>query len=190
MTELEKALRGESFNNMDEEVMAYQVKVKDLCHRYNALAPSDEQRRQVLWELLGGEFPHVFIEPGFRCVFGRNIHFKGLAMVNFNCTFLDMMSVTIGANAMIGPGCTFVTASHAIDPTERMMGLFDNKPITVGDNVWLGANVTVLPGVSIGDGAVVGAGSVVTKDIPAGVIAVGSPCKVLRPISERDKLRK
>ncbi len=111
---------------------------------------------------------------------GKNIHFKGTAFVNLNCTFLDSNIITIGHCALIGPGCSLICTNHALDPTERLKGVFNDRPITIGENVWLGANVTVLPGVTIGDRAVIGAGSVVTHDIPADSIAVGNPCRVVR----------
>lgn len=109
-------------------------------------------------------------------------------MLNFNCTLLDSNIITIGDRTLIGPGCHIICTNHALDAEERLKGMFDNKPITIGNRVWIGGNVTILPGVTIGDDAVIGAGSVVAKDIPSGVIAVGNPCRVLRKITEQDKL--
>ena len=109
-------------------------------------------------------------------------------MLNFNCTLLDSNIITIGDRTLIGPGSHIICTNHALNAEERLQGWFDNRPITIGDKVWIGANVTILPGVTIGDETVIGAGSVVTKDIPARVIAVGNPCKVLRRITEQDKL--
>ena len=146
MTELEKALSGEQFSRRDAEVVAFQSRVKDLCFEFNTTIPSSPRRSEILKELVTGYNQYVFVESGFQCVMGRNIHFKGTAFVNMNCTFLD------------------------------------SNIITIGENVWLGANVTVLPGVTIGDRAVIGAGSVVTRDIPADTIAVGNPCRVVRHI--------
>ena len=182
MTELEKALSGEQFNRRDAEVVAFQMKVKELLYEFNHAKPSDPKRAELINELVTGYNQYVFIEDGFRCVFGKNIHFKGMAMINFNCTFLDSNIITIGQNALIGPGCNIICTNHKLDVVSRLKGGFCDKPVTIGDNVWLGANVTVLPGVTIGNGAVIGAGSVVTKDIPANVVAVGNPCKVVKEI--------
>lgn len=188
MTELQKAFSGKPFNSMDKEVIDFQSMVKDKWHEFNLLAPSDPRRNEIIASLVSGYNPYVFVESGFKCVFGKNIHFKGMAMINFDCTFLDSNIITIGDRTLIGPGCSFICTNHSIDPDERLQGVFNNKPITVGNRVWLGGNVTVLPGVTIGDGAVIGAGSVVTKDIPANVVAVGNPCRVLREVNEQDKL--
>lgn len=190
MTELEKALSGKSYNSTDMEVIMYQQKVKQLLHEFNHAAPDDPRRNELLHELVTGDHPYLSIESDFKCIFGKNIRFKGLAMVNYNCTFLDADIITIGNMVLIGPGCCIVCTNHALCTDERLAGMFDNKPVTIGDNVWLGANVTVLPGVTIGDGAVIGAGSVVTKDIPANVIAVGNPCRVLREITDADRIGK
>ena len=111
-------------------------------------------------------------------------------MINMNCTFLDSNIITIGHCALIGPGCNLICTNHALNGEERLKGLFNDKPINIGSNVWLGANVTILPGVTIGDNAIIGAGSVVTKDIPSNVIAFGNPCKVSREITEQDKIVK
>ena len=190
MTDLEKALSGEQFSRRDGEVRAFQAKVKDLLWEFNSLKPSDVKRTEIIKELVSGYNQYVFIESGFQCVFGKNIHFEGMAMINFNCTFLDSNIITIGHCALIRPNCKLICTNHALDGEERLNGLFNDKPIKIGKNVWLGANVTVLPGVTIGENSVVGAGSVVTKDIPANVVAVGNPCKVLRPITKEDKLLK
>lgn len=179
MTELEKAFNGEAFNQRDQEIQEHQNKVKNMCYEYNNLRPDDEERKkEILKDLVTGYNDYLFIEPNFRCVFGKNIHFKGMAILNFDCTLLDTNIITIGDRTLIGPN----------DSEERLQGVFNNKPITIGARVWIGANVTICPGVTIGDNAVIGAGSVVTKDIPANVVAVGNPCKVLRKIIEADKI--
>lgn len=188
MTELEKALSGEQFDRKDDEIRKFQSKVKDLCFDFNHTKPSSSKRNDIIKELVSGYNPYIFIEDGFQCVFGKNIHFKGMAMINFGCTFLDSNIITIGHCALIGPGCKLICTNHELDGEERLKGLFNDKPITIGENVWLGANVTVLPGVTIGNNSVIGAGSVVTKSIPENVVAVGNPCKVLRPITKEDKL--
>lgn len=183
MTELEKALCGEQFSRRDPEVIAFQNRIKDLCFEFNGTAPSSPRRREILSDLVEGYNEYLFVESGFQCIMGKNIHFKGTAFVNLNCTFLDSNIITIGHCTLIGPGCSLICTNHSIDPAERLNGIFNDRPITIGENVWLGANVTVLPGVTIGDRAVIGAGSVVTHDIPADSIAVGNPCRVVKQIN-------
>lgn len=188
MSELEKALAGLPFSRRDSEVNAFQTNTKRLCQKFNSMDPADPARAEILAELITGYNQYVFIEQGFICSFGKNIHIQGTAFINFNCTFLDTNIITIGHCALIGPGCTLICTNHAIDGEERLKGIFNDKPITIGENVWLGANVTVLPGVVIGKNSVIGAGSAVTKDIPENVVAVGNPCKVVRKITAEDKL--
>lgn len=167
-----------------------QIKAKDLCWEYNTIKPSDEEKKkEILQELLGTYHPLAFIEQTFRCDYGFNIHLHGLVLINYNCVILDTSPVHIGANVFIAPGVCIACAGHAIDPEERTKeGIMTSKPITIGDNVWIGANATVCAGVTIGNGSIIGAGSVVTKDIPEGVVAVGNPCKVIRKITEADKV--
>ncbi len=188
-TELQKALNGQDYVARDPEVMAYGRHVGELCLRYNT-SLDDSEREAIKRELFGIEDArYVMLERGFNCSFGKNVHFKGMAILNYNCTLLDSRIITIGDRTLIGPGTVITCTNHAIDPHERIEGgLFDNKPVTIGDYVWIGANVTILPGVTIGDNAIIGAGSVVTKDIPANVIAVGNPCRVLREVTEADRL--
>ena len=166
-----------------------QTQARTLCWEYNRTAPFEgEKRAKILQQLLGTCHPLTFIEPDFRCDYGFNIHTHGLTVINYNCVILDTSRVEIGAGAFIGPGCCLACSGHSLDATQRIDGIGTSHPITLGENVWLGANVTVCGGVSIGDGSVIGAGSVVTRDIPAGVVAAGSPCKVLRPVTEADRL--
>ena len=170
--------------NMPQELQQH---AKTLCWKYNQTAPDcAEERAAILQELLGTCHPLTFIEPSFRCDYGFNIHTHGLTVINYNCVILDTSPVHIGANAFIAPGVVIACAGHAIDATQRAQGVLTSKSITLEDNVWVGANVTILGGVTIGEGSVIGAGSVVTKDIPAGVIAAGAPCKVIRAITEED----
>ncbi|MDE7395257.1 MAG: sugar O-acetyltransferase [Clostridiales bacterium] len=184
-TELEKALSGESFSRRDAEVIAFQTNVKELLYDFNHARPSDPKRAEIVRELVTGYNQYVFIEDGFHCVFGKNVHFEGTAMINFNCTFLDSNIITIGHCALIGPNCNIICTNHTLDADERLRGGFYDKPVTIGAKTWLGANVTVLPGVTIGEGAVIGAGSVVTKDIPPYTVAVGNPCKVVKEIPHK-----
>lgn len=166
MTELEKALHGLTYNSRDPEVQAHTAFVSKLCYRFNQLSPDNPERREILTKLFAESSDYVFVESGFQCVFGKNIYFRGMAMLNFNCTFLDSAKITIGHLTLIGPGCSLVCTNHSIDPTERLQGVFHNQPITIGSRVWLGAHVIVCPGVTIGDDTVIGAGSVVSWRLP------------------------
>ncbi|AKN31290.1 transferase [Clostridium carboxidivorans P7] len=175
------------FSKHTDEQSKLQQKAKELCWKYNQTGPSEEEKRSsILKELLGTCNPLTFIEPSFHCDYGFNIHTHGFTLINHNCVILDTSPVNIGANAFIAPGVCLACAGHAIVPTQRAEGIGTSKPITIEDDVWIGANAVVCGGVTIGKGSIIGAGSVVNKDIPAGVIAVGNPCKVLREITEED----
>lgn len=164
-----------------------QQKAKKLCWEYNKTAPDEKEKRSgILSDLLGTYNPLVFIEPSFRCDYGFNIHFGGFAFINYNCVILDTSPVNIGEGVFIAPGVCIACSGHAIHPKQRAEGIGTSKPITIEDKVWIGANSTVCGGVTIGKGSVIGAGSVVNKDIPEGVIAVGNPCRVLRKITDED----
>lgn len=166
-----------------------QNKAKELCWEYNQTRPSEsEKRREILKKLLGSYSELAFIEPSFRCDYGFNIHFKGFAFVNYNCVILDTSPVNIGKGVFIAPGVCIACSGHAIHSEQRAKGVGTSAPITIEDEVWIGANSVVCGGVTIGKGSVIGTGSVVNKDIPSGVIAVGSPCKVIREITEEDKI--
>lgn len=165
-------------------------KAQRLCWEYNRTAPHEKQRRQdILRQLLGTCHPLTFIEPAFRCDYGFNIHTHGLAVINYNCVILDTSPVHIGAGAFIAPGVCLSCAGHSVDPDQRSEGISTSKPITLEEDVWIGANAVVCGGVTIGRGSVIGAGSVVTRDIPAGVVAAGVPCRPIRPVTEQDKIQ-
>ena len=165
-------------------------KCKDKCHAYNQLNPNDrETQSRILAELLGKMGREVIFTPPFWCDYGYNISVGDFFYSNHNLIITDGAKVTFGDHVFIGPNCCFTTAEHAIDPEQRKAGLEIAKPITVGNNVWFGAGSTVLAGVTIGDNSIIGAGSLVSRSIPANVIAVGVPCRVLRPIAEEDKHR-
>lgn len=186
--EIMKSQNGYCSNHTDMPTHL-QDNAKTLCWEYNKTAPWEKEKRsEILQKLFGTCHPLTFIEPSFRCDYGFNIHTHGLTVINYNCVILDTSPVSIGANAFIAPGVCIACAGHSIDPVQRSMGVGTSAPITIEDNVWIGANATICGGVTIGEGSVIGAGSVVTKDIPAGVVAAGNPCRVLRPISEKDKL--
>lgn len=191
MTEKEKAAAGYLYNaNYDKELLLEIVKCKDLCHKYNQIMPSDfDSKNKILKQIFGSMGEQVIINAPFWCDYGYNITIGDGFFANHNCQILDGGKVTFGNNVFIAPNCLFTTAEHPLDVEQRNEGLEVALPITIGNNVWIGAGTTVLGGVTIGDNTVIGAGSVVTKDIPSNVIALGVPCKVLREITEADKNR-
>lgn len=165
------------------------IMCKNKCFEYNHTLPSDTQKlKSILRDIIGEEADkEPIITPPFQCDYGYNLRFGKNFYSNHNLVINDGLPVTFGDNVFIAPNCTFTTAEHAIDPEMRKEGIEIAKPITVGNNVWIGAGSIVLAGVTIGDNTVIGAGSVVTKPIPANVVAVGVPCRVKRPICEDDK---
>ncbi len=191
MTEKEKAEKGYLYDaNYDEELVGERSYCKDLCHQYNQMLPSKiEEQEKIMNKILGKIKGNYFITAPFWCDYGYNIEIGENFYTNHNCVILDAAKVKFGDNVFIAPNCCFTTSGHALDVEQRKMGLEIAWPITVGNSVWIGAGVTVLPGVTIGDNSIIGAGSVVNKDIPSGVIAVGNPCKVLREITEEDKYK-
>lgn len=172
----------------DQEMMRKFQQAGDLMMQYNQTNETQQEIRQkILTRLIGNLGKNVLIIPAFRCQYGSNIELEDNVIVNFNCTFMDNTTIHIGHNTLIGPNCSLYTVNHAIDPDERERGFCKDSPIYIGSRVWLGGNAVIMPGVSIGDDSIIGAGSVVTKDIPGGVIAVGNPCRVLRPIDTKDR---
>lgn len=191
MTEREKMLAGELYDCGDLELLTQWHKAKDLVRQYNALESADsEGKGAVLEQLLGGCGRNLWITPPFYADYGNNIYFGNNCEVNMNCTFLDDNKIVIGDNALIAPNVQIYTAFHPTNARERFGepkpdGSFAfcktrTAPVIIGNNVWIGGGVIILPGVTIGDNVVIGAGSVVTKDIPDNVIAYGNPCKVVR----------
>ena len=189
MTEKEKMRAQMLYDaNYDQALLEERDKAKDLCHQYNQLRPSDRSgQREVLKKLLGKTGENFIITAPFWCDYGYNIELGENFYANHNLVILDGAKVTFGDNVFIGPDCGFHTAGHPIDFERRNRGLEYAYSITVGDNVWIGAGVQVMPGVSIGSNVVIGGGSVVVKDIPSNCVAVGNPCKVIRAITEEDK---
>lgn len=186
--DLMKKPEGFNYNalNVPKEL---QIRSKELCWKYNQTGPSEgEKRQEILKELFGTCHELTFIEPSFRCDYGFNIHTHGLTIINYNCVILDTSTVDIGANAFIAPGVCIACAGHSIDPEQRAEAILTSKPITIEDDVWIGANSVVCGGVTIGKGSVIGAGSVVNKDIPSGVVAGGNPCRVIRKVTEKDRI--
>lgn len=185
MTMRERMQNGKLFTDHCEGLPEERLLGKQRMTALNNSDPADVQTRMQLTKELFGENAKVWVEPPFYCVYGRNIHVKGFAYINMNCSFIDDGDIFIGNGTMFGPGVAIATVGHPIKPDMRKYMYTD--PVTIGENCWIGANVTICPGVTIGDHTVIGAGSVVTKDIPADVVAVGNPCRVLRPIDERDE---
>lgn len=184
MNEKEKMLTGELYDaNYNEELFIERCKCKDLCKKYNDLKPSNiEERTDLIKKILGKTGERIMIEPNFWCDYGYNISVGENFYMNHNCTILDPAKVEFGNNVFIAPNCSFYTAGHPIEVESRNKGLEYAKPIKVCNNVWIGGNVIVLPGVTIGDNVTIGAGSVVTKDIPSNVVAYGNPCKIVKNI--------
>ena len=188
MTEKEKCAAHMLYDaNYDAQLQRERDACKDVCFAYNNTKPSLlHTKKELLRELFGKTSGDFTIQAPFWCDYGYNIELGENFYAYHNLTILDGAKVTFGDNVFIAPGCGFHAAGHPIDATRRNQGLEYAWPITVGDNVWIGAGVQVLPGVNIGSNVVIGAGSVVTKDIPDNVVAVGNPCRVLRSITEAE----
>lgn len=181
-SEKEKCRQGLLYDaNNDAELIRERQQCKELCCAYNRLMPSEIGRREELIRRLLGKTGRSFlIEQPFYCDYGYNVEIGENFYANVNCVILDEAPVRFGDNVFVAPNCGFYTAGHPFDVEQRNRGLEYARPITVGNNVWIGAQVCVLPGVTIGDNCVIGAGSVVNRDIPAGSLAVGNPCRVIR----------
>ena len=189
MTEKDKMLNGEIYDPADKELRRAREKARRLCRQFNNSTETEKKlRTKLLKELFETENSSIWIEPPFQCDYGFNIQFGEKVFLNFNCVILDTVEVSIGNNVMFGPGVQLYTAQHPIHPKERASWLEKAAPISIANDVWVGGGSIICPGVSIGEGSVIGAGSVVSKDIPAGVVAVGNPCKVLRKITEKDHI--
>jgi maltose O-acetyltransferase len=183
----ERMLRGELYVFDSPALEADFARAQDLLERYNATRHAEaELRERLLRELLGSVGEGVVIRTEFRCDYGYNIHIGAGTFVNYDCVMLDVAPIRIGAACQLATRVQLLTPSHPIDPEPRRSGWEAAEPITIGDNVWLGGGAIVCPGVTIGDDTVVGAGAVVTQDLPAGVVAVGVPARVLREIGEQD----
>lgn len=189
MTEKEKMEGGLLYDaNYDADLLAERLRAKELCHAYNQLSPSDtEGQRELLGRLLGRTEGECCILAPFWCDYGYHIEIGRNFFANHNTVILDCGKVVFGDNVFIGPNCGFYTAGHPVDRERRNRGLEYAWPITVGDDVWIGGGVQVLPGVTIGSDVVIGAGSVVVRDIPGHSVAAGNPCRVIRPITDRDR---
>ena len=190
MTVIEKMHAGVPYvMAVDPELMKYQQECLDKLFEYNSLRPSETEKKAALLKEMFAEIGEdCYIETPFHANFGgAHVHFGKNVYANFNLTLVDDTHIYVGDYTMFGPNVTLATAGHPVLPELREKLYQFNLPIHIGRNCWLGAGVIVLPGVSIGDNSVIGAGSIVTKDIPSNVVALGNPCRVLRPISERDR---
>ena len=188
-TDKEKMLAGEPYLAFCNELVTERARAKEILFEYKNLNPSEmEKRTEILKHFLCATGKQLLIEQPFRCDYGYNIRVGENFYANMGCTILDEALVTFGDNVLLAPNVSIYTAGHAVNVAQRIVGWEYAYPVTVGHNVWIGGNVVILPGVSIGDNSIIGGGSVVTKDIPANVIAVGNPCKVIRELTE-DELK-
>lgn len=178
-TEREIMLSGQMYSPADPELSAARERARQLTRRFNT-TESGEERLRILHELFGQTGDIISIEPPFYCDYGSNIYLGNRVYMNFGCVILDCAEVRIGNDVMFGPNVQLFPATHPLDPIERASGRELAKPITIGSHVWIGGGAIILPGVTIGDGTTIGAGSVVTKDIPSDVVAVGNPARVIR----------
>jgi maltose O-acetyltransferase len=178
MTEKEKMLAGELYHAGAPEIQADQIAAKMWMVRYNgSLAASADERRKLLRELLSEVGDGAVIRPPFHCDFGYNIRLGPGVFLNFNCVILDVVAVTIGAGTQIGPAVQIYAADHPRDPAVRRTGAEFGRPVSIGQNVWIGGGAIILPGVTVGDDAMIGAGAVVTRSVPMGVTVVGNPAR-------------
>lgn len=181
---------GEIYDSVDEDFIAYQHLIVQRINDFNSTPDTEDgikRREAILREAMGTYGENLYVIPPVYANCGlTNVHVGRNVVINFNCTFVDDGEIFIGDDCMIGPGCNLATSIHPISPRLRRHKLQYNKPIHIGNNVWFGAGVTVLPGVTVGDNAIVGAGSVVTKDVPANAIVAGNPARLIRMITEED----
>lgn len=182
MTEKEKMLAGQLYNAMDEELVRERVYAKKLCYEFNITEPSDYEKRKALLKKLFRTEKECYIEPQFYCDYGYNIIIGKNFYANHGCVILDVNTVKLGDNVLLGPAVQICTPMHPVDHVERESGLEYGLPIEVGNNVWIGAGAVVIAGVKIGNNSIIGAGSVVTKNIPSNVLAAGNPCRIIREV--------
>ena len=184
MTEKEKMLAGEAYVATDKELSQERTRAKKLLHKLNVTEYlMNGNSRQILRELMPNAHKQLYIEPPFHCDYGYNIESGENVYFNVNCVVLDTMKVKIGSNVFFGPGAQIYTATHPLDAIERRT-VESSKPVTIGDDCWIGGSVVICPGVTIGNGCVIGSGAIVTKDIPDNSLAVGNPAKVIRELNK------
>lgn len=181
MTEKEKMINGQMYNAADEQLYKDRIKAQNLCYLFNQTSSNElEKRDSILNELLGSYGKDKYIEPSFKCDYGYNISIGDNFYANYDCIILDICKVKIGDNCLIAPRVCIYTATHPIDSKTRYSGLEYGKPITIGNNVWIGGNAVICPGVTIGNNAVIAAGSVVVKDVADNTVVAGIPAKVIK----------
>lgn len=182
-TEREKMLAGELYDPLDPELVRGRERARDLCWALNATREGEpDERRRILRELFAAGGDDAWVQPPFFCDYGSNIRLGRKCYFNFNCVVLDVCPVTVGDHTLFGPAVQIYTASHPLDAELRRTQEF-GKPVVIGSDVWVGGGAIILPGVTVGSRSVIGAGSVVTRDVPEGVLAAGNPCRVIRPVS-------
>jgi maltose O-acetyltransferase len=185
-TEKEKMLAGELYDALDAKLAAERQSARRALKQLNTIEEDEtEEMGRILKKLLPNAGEGLWLQPPFYCDYGYNIKTGEKVFFNFNCVVLDVMPVTIGSRTLFGPNVQIYTASHPLDYQERASGVEFAKPITIGEDVWVGGNAVICPGVTIGDRSIIGAGSVVTKSIPADVVAAGNPCKIIRHLERK-----
>lgn len=182
MTEKEKMIKGLCYNPVNPQLVLEQARASRICTKYNRKAFNEINMRSRLMKKLLNTKGNFWIKPPFYCDYGYNITIGKDVMLNYGCVILDVCPVNIDDFTMIGPSTHIYTACHSLNAEERKNYVEFGKPVTIGKNVWIGGHCTILPGITIGDNSIIGAGSVVTKNIPANVIAVGNPCKIIKEI--------
>lgn len=187
MTLYDKMHSGEIYNSGDGELLAYQSRFVERLYDYNSLRPSQQKERDALLKEMFAEIgDDCYVEPPLRANWGgKHVHFGKHVYVNFNLTLVDDTHIYVGDHTMIAPNVTIATAAHPLSAEEREKGMQYNLPVKIGKRCWIGAGAIILPGVTVGDDTVIGAGSVVTKDIPSGVVAVGNPCRVIKTLEKK-----
>lgn len=177
------------YDDFDQDLFERRVQAKAIFKKYNRTTDSQaDERRMLLERLFGSIGENVYVEPDFTCEFGKNIYIGNNVYINFGAVFLDCSRITIGNDVLIGPNVGMYSANHSLDPEERAKGALIGGRITIGDKAWIAGDVKIMAGVTIGEGAVVGCGSIVTRDIPPRTVAAGNPCRVIREITEADKV--
>ncbi|WP_100399044.1 sugar O-acetyltransferase [Bacillus sp. FJAT-44742] len=184
-SEKEKMISGESYNPLDQELLAERTNARRLTRLFNESDETEvEKRTELLKELLGSVGDSLYIEPTFRCDYGYNIHAGENFFANFDCVFLDVCEIRIGDHCFIAPGVHIYTATHPLPASERISRVEYGRPVTIGDNVWIGGKAVINPGVTVGNNVVIASGSIVTKDLPDNVLAGGNPARIIKQIQE------
>lgn len=187
MSEKERMISGELYDSSDKELVEGRKRARKLCDKFNHYETSDSERGQIVKELFSHVGKHCYITPTFRCDYGYNISVGDNFYANYDCIILDICKVSIGNNVMLAPRVCIFAATHPVDPNIRNIGVEYGKPVVIEDNVWIGGNSTINPGVTIGKNSIVASGSVVTKDVPPNTIVGGNPARVIRKITCEDR---